>query len=229
MALSVLLAGCASVAKVNPAIGHAAVAAPPQIVDRAGPLSRGEIRSVVDKLTVSPGDDRLLRRHLAIEQAVAGGPLIEGEEVQLLKDGPATFRAMFAALSGARKRIDLEYYIFRDIESDGVHIGDLLIAKRQQGVAINIIYDDFGSNVTPEPFFEHFRAAGINVVKFNPVNPFEAKAGYRPNDRDYRKILVVDGRRRADMPSLAPGGLSIVARWDIASSRDCTAYAGERQ
>ena len=188
-----LLAGCASVPRINPAVGHTAVASAPHIVDRTGPLSQAEIRNLVDKLTLSAADNRLLRHHLAIEQAVAGGPLIEGETTRLLKDGPATFRAMFAAISSARARIDLEYYIFQDVECEGVHIGDLLVAKRRQGVAINIIYDDFGSNVTPGAFFERLKAADINVVKFNPLNPLKAKVGYKPNDRDHRKILVVDG------------------------------------
>ncbi|WP_404711866.1 phosphatidylserine/phosphatidylglycerophosphate/cardiolipin synthase family protein [Sphingomonas sp. MMS24-J13] len=187
------LSACASVPKIDPAIGHAAVAQKPRINDRDGALSTAEIRRVVDQLTLSPGDDALLRHHLAIEQAVAGGPLIEGETTDLLKDGPSTFRAIFAAIAGAKHRIDLEYYIFQDVESDGRHIGDLLLEKRAQGVTVNIIYDDFGSGVTPGAFFDRLRDAGVNVVKFNPLNPLKSKIGYKPNDRDHRKILVVDG------------------------------------
>lgn len=187
------LSACASVPRVSPAIGHAAVARKPQIDSRTGALSSAEIKQLIDRITLSPGDDALLRHHLAIEQAVAGGPLIEGETTELLKDGPATFRAIFAAIAGARHRIDLEYYIFQDVESDGRHIGDLLLEKRAQGVVVNIIYDDFGSNVTPGSFFDRLQQAGVNVVKFNPLNPLKSKAGYKPNDRDHRKILVVDG------------------------------------
>ncbi len=179
--------------KVNPAVGHPAVAQKPQIVSAAGPLSSADIKQVIDKLALAPDDNALLRHHLAIEQAVAGGPLVEGETTRLLKDGPATFRAMFAAISAAKQRIDLEYYIFQDVESDGVHIGDLLLAKRRQGVTVNIIYDDFGSSITPGEFFDRLKAAGVSLVKFNPINPLKAKAGYKPNDRDHRKILVVDG------------------------------------
>jgi cardiolipin synthase len=38
------------------------------------------------------------------------------------------------------------------------------------------------------------KAAGVNVLEFNPVNPLTAKAGWDVNQRDHRKILVVDGR-----------------------------------
>jgi cardiolipin synthase len=187
------LAGCASVPTVSPAVGHATVAQAPRIDSRAGPLSPAEIKRIIANVTTAPGENALLQHHLAIEQAVIGGPLVEGETTQLLKNGPPTFRAMFAAIAGARQRIDLEYYIFQDVESDGVHIGDLLLAKRKEGVTINIIYDDFGSLSTPNAFFNRLRQAGVNVLKFNPLNPFKAKAGYKPNDRDHRKILVVDG------------------------------------
>jgi cardiolipin synthase A/B len=38
------------------------------------------------------------------------------------------------------------------------------------------------------------RKAGAQVVEFNPINPFAAPVGWSPNDRDHRKITVVDGR-----------------------------------
>ena len=187
------LAGCATVPQISPVVGHAAAAQAPQIVSRTGPLSSAEIRKIIAAVTLAPGDNALLRHHLAIEQAVIGGPLIEGETTQLLKNGPPTFRAIFAAIAGAKQRIDLEYYIFQDVESDGVHIGDLLLAKRREGVTVNIIYDDFGSLVTHGDLFKRLRQGGVNVLEFNPLNPFKAKVGYKPNNRDHRKILVVDG------------------------------------
>jgi cardiolipin synthase len=192
LALS-LLAGCASVPAVSPAIGHAAVAEKPRILGSAGPLSAGQIKALTAELTLEPGDNALLRHHLAIEQAVAETPLVEGETAHILRDGPATFRAMFAAIGGARHRIDLEYFIFENVESDGVHLLDLLLAKRRQGVTVNIIYDDYGSGDTPKDFFDQLKQAGVNLVEFNPINPLKAKAGYKPNSRDHRKILVVDG------------------------------------
>lgn len=51
---------------------------------------------------------------------------------------------MFTAMHCAKTSINLEYYIFEDIVSGGEHLVDLLIAKRQQGVAVNTIYDSYG-------------------------------------------------------------------------------------
>lgn len=187
------LAGCASVPKVSPAVGQASSGEKPQIVGSRGPLSSAQVKALVAQLSIAPGDDALLRRHLAIEQAVAESPLVAGETTHLLRDGVVTFRAMFAAIRAAKNHINLEYFIFEDVESDGVHLGDLLLAKRQEGVAVNVIYDSYGSGDTPKAFFERLKQGGVNLVEFSPMNPLKAKKGYSPNDRDHRKILVADG------------------------------------
>jgi cardiolipin synthase len=187
------LAGCASVPRVSPTVGLASGAERPQVVGSRGALSSAQVKALTAQLVFAPGDNALLRRHMAIEQAVAESPLVAGETTHLLRDGPATFRAMFAAIRSARHHINLEYFIFEDVESNGVMLGDLLLAKRGEGVAVNVIYDSFGSGDTPKAFFDRLRQGGVNVVEFNPMNPLKSKKGYSPNDRDHRKILVVDG------------------------------------
>ncbi len=188
-AILAALAGCASVPDIAPpqATGTAA----PHIETRRGPLTAEQSKAILQRLS---GDSGLLQRHTAYEEAISESPLIAGNSTQLLRDGPETFRAMFRAIQSATKGINLEYYIFEDVESDGAHLGDLLVAKRQAGVAVNVIYDSYGSGSTPAAFFDRLKQAGINLVAFNPVNPLESKVPYSPNDRDHRKILVVDGR-----------------------------------
>lgn len=191
---SVLLTGCASVPQVDEAaINRAGQDQKPEIVGRRGPLSDAQSKAVLTKLAKSTQNASVLDRHLAIEQAVAESPLVAGNHTKLLRDGDQTFAAMFAAIKSAKTEIDLEYYIFQDIESSGAHLGDLLLQKHGEGVAINVIYDSYGSTSTPAAFIDRLKAGGINLVEFNPVNPFDAKAGYSLNSRDHRKILVVDG------------------------------------
>lgn len=179
------LLGCGAVPKVNdtPAPQQSAT-----IVGARGPLTASQSRALLDK--IAPGDDaRILKRHMAIEEAVAETPLVAGNRTSLLIDGKQTFATMFAAMRAAKTSINLEYYIFEDVESDGAHLGDLLIQKRRDGVAVNILYDSFGSSATPPEYFTRLKDAGINVVAFNPLNPITF------NFRDHRKILVVDGAR----------------------------------
>lgn len=100
---------------------------------------------------------------------------------------------MLAAITGARSSINMESYLFEDGEI-GQRFADAMLAKQSSGVQVNLIYDSVGTLGTIPGFFESLVAAGINVVEFNPVNPLEAKAGWELNERDHRKLLVVDGR-----------------------------------
>ena len=73
---------------------------------------------------------------------------------------------------------------------------DALIAKQAAGVQVNLIYDGVGALRHAEGVLRAPRRAGVNVLEFNPVNPLAAKAGWDVNQRDHRKLLVVDGRTR---------------------------------
>jgi len=187
-----LLAGCASVPPVDDMLTETN-GAPPHIVGAGGPLSSAQTHAVLARLEVQSKGSDILARHLAIEQEVAGVPLVTGNRTHLLQDGPDTFRAMFAAIKSAKSHIYLEYYIFENVASDGERLADLLIAKRQAGVDVDIIYDSYGSIDTPSAFLDRLRAAGVVLLEFHPVNPLKAKDGYALNERDHRKILVVDG------------------------------------
>jgi cardiolipin synthase A/B len=190
-ALASVLAACA-VPNVNGAIAQAPPG--PQIVVGAqGPLSAARSREILDALNRQSPNSDILDRHIAIEEAVTGTPLIAGNRTTILHDGGATFTAMFDAIRGARHSINLEFYTFEDVESGGEHLGTLLLAKRQQGVAVNILYDSYGSADTPPEFLKSLRAAGCLVLEYNPIDPLHARGPYLPNDRDHRKLLIVDG------------------------------------
>ncbi|HEX4636119.1 MAG TPA: phospholipase D-like domain-containing protein [Rhizomicrobium sp.] len=184
-AVCTLVAACAAVPKVN----DTPPPEPARIVGARGPLTLAQSRALLDRIAPEPGDAGILKRHTAIEEAVAETPLVAGNATRLLIDGSETFAAMFAAIRGARASINLEYYILEDIESGGLRLSDLLIAKRQQRVAVNILYDSYGSKATPPDFFHRLQDAGVRIVEFNPLNPVTF------NFRDHRKILVVDGEK----------------------------------
>ena len=184
-----LLAACASVPKVNDTpTGQAGT----QIVGAQGPLSAKQSKAILGRIAPEPGDVGILQRHVAIEQAIAETPLVTGNSTRLLLDGAQTFVAMFSVIKSAKTNLNLEYYIFEDVESGGEHLGDLLITKRRQGVEVNVIYDSYGSSATPSDFFKRLKDAGINLVDFNPVNPLDP---IDLNKRDHRKMLVADGAR----------------------------------
>ena len=135
-----------------------------------------------------------LQRHFALQHALADGPLVFGNKTRLLMDGSQALPAMFQAMQQAKDHINLEYFIFEDVAVGSQHLSDLLIAQLNRGVTVNIIYDAYGSRDTPATLFDTLRRAGASVTEFNPINPVAALTGHSPNDRDHRKIMVVDGR-----------------------------------
>ncbi|RJF97391.1 cardiolipin synthase [Noviherbaspirillum saxi] len=186
--------GCASLPDVRYLSNRELVGkANPTIVTASGTLSDGKRKSLIDGMAARAGDTDILAKHIAAEEAISGQPLVAGNKVVLLDDGPATIHAMTAAIRNARDHINLETYIF-EADEVGHALADLLIAKQTAGVRVTLIYDSVGALDTPREFFDRMRAAGIGVLEFNPVNPLNAKGNWDINQRDHRKLLIVDGR-----------------------------------
>jgi cardiolipin synthase len=159
--------------------------------DTRGRLSLRETTALLKRLEAQAPDADALQRHLVVEQAVSGRPLYSGNHVVPLHDGPDTFAATFAAIHEAKHFLYLEYYILEDVQCNGERLSDLLIARAQQGVQIDVMYDALGSLSTPAEFFDRLRAAGVRVRKFNAFNALSPYSSL--NSRDHRKILVADG------------------------------------
>ncbi|MEO5656279.1 MAG: cardiolipin synthase [Nitrospiria bacterium] len=187
-----MTAGCASLPNVEDLLNKTAPSRRPTLVDADGPLSAGATKKVLAGLEREVGPANILRKHLAESETITGSPLVVGNSVRLFSDGPSTYEAMFQAIEGAKNHINLETYIFED-DTVGRRLAELLIKKEKEGVQVNIIYDSFGSIETSDAFFERLRAGGLKVVEFNPVNPLDVKRRWMVNQRDHRKILVVDG------------------------------------
>ncbi|MGS0743582.1 cardiolipin synthase [Glaciimonas sp. GG7] len=161
-----------------------------------------------------------LQQLAALEDAAINTPLIRGNKITLLFDGPQTLNAMIAAITSARHNINFETYIF-DQDELGLRFANLLIEKQLAGVQVNIIYDSVGTIGTPTEFFERMRKAGIKLVEFNPVNPLKRFGRWRINHRDHRKILVVDGK------VAFTGGVNISAAYSSSSLFRSTKKGGD--
>ncbi len=156
-------------------------------------LSRLQRKALLADLTPDQRADAL-QRQLTFQRALSGSPLVSGNRIRLLRDGEEALPAMFAAMQSARDHINLEFFILQDVVCHGTRLSDLLLDRLRHGVQINIIYDAWGSKATPNAMFDKLRAAGARVLVFNPIDPLATRVGWSPNNRDHRKILVVDGK-----------------------------------
>ena len=189
-----LCMGCATLPNVTEKIDEAPTGRKPrQIVSSKGLLSPGKSKAIMERLSQSVDPTDILERHNAVVESVTESPLTKGNNVALLINGPATYSAMFKAIESAQDHINLESYIIEDDEM-GRKFADLLLKKQAQGVQVNIIFDSVGSFNTPAAFFQRLRDRGIQVVEFNPINPFKTHGKWFLAHPDHRKILIVDGK-----------------------------------
>lgn len=158
-----------------------------------GPLTAAQSKAVLDRLRSRSPDTDIFTRHLALEESIVGSPLTVGNRVRLLRDGPATYTAMLAAIAAATDHIHMETYIIEDDEV-GRLFSAALIAKQRQGVQVNLLHDSVGTIGTPAAFFKQLTDAGIRVLEFNPINPLLTRKQWELNQRDHRKLLIVDGK-----------------------------------
>ena len=109
----------------------------------------------------------------------------DGTASQYFPLGEEMFEAMLDDLRSAKKFIFLEFYII-DPGLMWNRILEILVDKVQQGIEVKLLYDDIGCMATlPGDYTK------IDAHKFNKVIP-RMTVAY--NNRDHRKILVVDGQ-----------------------------------
>ena len=110
---------------------------------------------------------------------------------QFFASGEEMWQQMLEDLKRAEKFIFLEYYIVEEgLMWDSIL--EILEEKAAQGVEVKMLYDDIGCMVTlPGDYTVYLRSKGIDAHKFNKVIP-RMTVAY--NNRDHRKILVIDGQ-----------------------------------
>lgn len=210
--LGLALAGCSSLPRINPDMVKADPGSVQFQAANGRILSPERSRALIDKLAGSGERTDVLARHLAVEQAVSDSPLTLGNRVVILENGPNTYAAMLGGIASARESINMETYIFDDDEA-GQRFAAALMQKQVDGVQVNLIHDSVGTIGTKKEFFKRLMDAGVRVVEFNPVNPLATQVGWDVNQRDHRKLLVVDGK------SAILGGINISSVYSGGSGR----------
>ncbi|MDR2898660.1 MAG: cardiolipin synthase [Spirochaetaceae bacterium] len=124
-------------------------------------------------------------------QQYEGFPVYRNTETTYLTPGERKFEYLVRELEKAEQYIFLEYFIIRE----GIMwntLEEILVRKAKQGVLVRVLYDDVGCffSLTPE-FSRRLQSLGIECRAFNPISPFLMT---KQNNRDHRKIAVIDGK-----------------------------------
>lgn len=136
-------------------------------------------------------EDKSVYRQSKYVRDWAKFPVYENTVTKYYTRGEEMFPDMLAALEEAEHFIFMEFFIVEEGEMFG-RILDILKRKAAEGVDVRFIYDDFGCVTTlPTKYYKTMQKVGIKCVRFNPLYPV---VSVLMNNRDHRKILVVDGK-----------------------------------
>ena len=117
-------------------------------------------------------------------------PVFSNTEVRYYPLGEDMFADMIPALESAQHFIFIEYFIIGLGQMWG-QIHDILRRKAAEGVDVRVIYDDVGSvSVLPIGYWSKLEEEGIHALLFNRFVPV---VNLVMNNRDHRKIMVIDG------------------------------------
>lgn len=116
--------------------------------------------------------------------------IYKNTKVRYFSSGEEKFEALKHELLKAEKFIFLEYFIIGEGKMWG-EILEILKKKVEEGVDVRVLYDGFGSQmILPDNYDKTLKKLGIKCKIFNRFHPFLSTA---QNNRDHRKIVVVDG------------------------------------
>ena len=118
-------------------------------------------------------------------------PIYYNNNFDYYSPGEKGFPVLLSELKKAKKYIFMEYFIVEE----GImfnSILDILKEKVKEGVECRVMYDDMGSlHTLPKSYANILESYGIKAVTFNKVTPFLSTI---MNNRDHRKILIIDGK-----------------------------------
>ncbi|CAG8869223.1 Major cardiolipin synthase ClsA [Pseudomonas fluorescens] len=117
-------------------------------------------------------------------------PCLANNQVQLLKDGEATFGAIFKAIANARETVLVQFFIIHD-DAIGRELQQLLLRRAAEGVRVFVLYDSIGSHALPGRYIQELRDGGVEARGFSTRRGWFNR--FQVNFRNHRKIVVVDG------------------------------------
>lgn len=141
-----------------------------------------------------PGTTPAVASVVRLNQTLGTLPLLDGNDVELLPDYPGVIAAMTEAVGEAEEFVHVEFYITAWDEATSP-LFDALIAATGRGVRVRLLFDHLGSRGIPgyRDLKKRLAASGIEWHPLLPIQPLRGR-WRRPDLRNHRKLLVVDGR-----------------------------------
>lgn len=160
-------------------------------MERTNALIRKNMRQDEQVMARLEEDDLSIANQSRYLFNYAGTPVWSNTDAVYYPEGLPYWQQMLEDLEQAKHFIFLEFFILCE-GSMWNGVLDILERKAKEGVEVRLIYDDVGSVfLLPKRYFETVERKGIKCVAFNRLVPFMSLI---LNNRDHRKIVVIDGK-----------------------------------
>ncbi|MDE6059716.1 MAG: cardiolipin synthase [Clostridia bacterium] len=157
------------------------------LIERSIPYSKRKFTKQETENLLGSWADESEALALASPMAVLYG----GTKTEYLSSGEVFLERLLEDLEKAEKFIFLEFFIIEKGKLWG-SVLDILKRKVAEGVEVRVMYDDIGCmGKVHLRYHKTLRKLGIKCVKFNPFVPVVSNVH---NNRDHRKIVVIDGK-----------------------------------
>ncbi len=144
--------------------------------------------------------DPQFRREMSV---LLGPAIVQGNHVTALQNGDEIFPAMLLAIRSARTSITFETFIYWS-GAIGEEFSQSLSERARAGVPVSVIIDWVGSTKMEQSLLDSMQDAGVALHRYRPLHWYNIG---RMNNRNHRKLLVVDGRIGFT------GGVGIADQW----------------
>jgi len=135
-------------------------------------------------------DGNALNRAMPAIVGLTQSAMDEGNRVIVLQNGIGFFPPVFRDIAAAKHSIHVESYIWAE-SAIGRELARALAAKARSGVAVRILVDASGGRDLKGDTQKLLEDAGAKVAHFHP---FRISNIGRINNRDHRKLIIIDGR-----------------------------------
>ena len=126
---------------------------------------------------------------LGLVAALVDTQVFRGGRVEVLSTGNEFYRAELEAIRQSEHSVHIEAFLFWP-SPVATRFLDALIERARIGVRVRVVIDAIGSFITPDRYFAALRAAGGQVVWYQPIRWYTLK---RFNNRTHRELIIVDG------------------------------------
>jgi cardiolipin synthase A/B len=139
-------------------------------------------------------EDPTVRGFARLNRNLAALPMTAGNSIELMADYQGSIEAMRREVAEAQSYVHMQFYISAWDDVTGPLMEELVRAT-ERGVDVRFLFDHLGSRGIPgyKEFVEKLRGTDIRWAPMLPIRPTKGEIR-RPDLRNHRKILVVDGR-----------------------------------